>query len=65
MIKKTFTADGFKAPSNTAANTTATNTANNNTFGEKKLVFENNTPFINCTLKINDVKIDNAEDLDV
>ena len=39
--------------------------ANNNTFGEKKLVFKNNAPFINCTSKINGVKIDNAEDLDV
>ena len=31
----------------------------------KKLVFKNNAPFINCTSKINGVKIDNAEDLDV
>ena len=29
------------------------------------MVFKNNAPFINCTLKINGVKIDNAEDLDV
>ena len=63
--KKTFTADDFEAPNNTAANVTATNTANNNAFGEKKLVFKNNTPFINCISKINSVKIDNAEDLDV
>ena len=27
--------------------------------------FKNNVPFINCILKINGVKIDNAEDLDV
>ena len=60
-----FTADDFEAPNNTAANATATNNANNNMFGEKKLVFKNNAPFINCTLKINGVKIDNAEDLDV
>ena len=33
--KKTFTADDFEAPNNTAANATATNTANNNAFGEK------------------------------
>ena len=33
--KKTFTADDFEAPNNTAANTTATNNANNNAFGEK------------------------------
>ena len=38
--KKTFTADDFEAPNNTAANATATNTANNNAFGEKKLVFK-------------------------
>ena len=60
--KKTFTADDFEAPNNTAANATATNTANNNAFGEKKLVFKNNAPFINCISKINGVKIDNAED---
>ena len=63
--KKTFTADDFEAPNNTAAYGTATNTANDNAFGEKKLVFENNAPFINCISKINGVKIDNAEDLDV
>ena len=63
--KKTFTANDFEAPNNTAANATATNTANDNAFGEKKLVFENNAPFINCISKINGVKIDNAEDLDV
>ena len=63
--KNTFTADDSEAPNNTAANATATNTANDNAFGEKKLVFKNNTPFIICTLKINGVKIDNAEDLDV
>ena len=32
---------------------------------KKKLVFKNNAPFINCFSKINGVKIDNAEDLDV
>ena len=31
----------------------------------KKKVFKNNAPFINCISKINGVKIDNAEDLDV
>ena len=65
VTKKIFTADDFEAPNNTAANATATNNANNNGFGEKKLVFKNNYPFMNCTSKINDVKIDNAEDLDV
>ena len=29
------------------------------------MVFKNNEPFINCISKINSVKIDNAEDLDV
>ena len=48
VTKKTFTANDFEAPNNTAANVTATNTANNNVFGEKKLVFKNNAPFINC-----------------
>ena len=32
---------------------------------KKKLVFKNNSPFNNCTLKINGIKTDNAEDLDV
>ena len=31
----------------------------------ENLVFINNAPFINCILKINGVKIDNGEDLDV
>ena len=55
LIKKTLTADDFEAPNNTAANAV----------WWKKLVFKNNAPFINCPLKINGVKIDNAEDLDV
>ena len=29
------------------------------------MVFKNNVPFINCVSKIKDVKISNAEDLDV
>ena len=29
------------------------------------MIFKSNAPFINCTSKINDLKIDNAEDLDV
>ena len=33
--------------------------------GNKKVIFKNNAPFINCISKINGVKIDNAEDLDV
>ena len=63
--KKTFTADDSEAPNITAANATAANTANNNAFGERNSVFKNNPPFINCISKINGVKIDNAEDLDV
>ena len=31
----------------------------------KATAFKNNAPFINYTSKINGVKIDNAEDLDV
>ena len=65
VTKKTFTANNFDAPNNTTAIVTATNNANNNAFGEKKLVFKNNAPFINCVSKINGGKIDNAEDLDV
>ena len=65
VTKKTFTADDIDAPNNTAANVNATNIANNNVFGDKKLAFKNNAPFINCISKINGVKIDNAEDLDV
>ena len=53
------------ANSNKLLQLTTTNNANNNAFGEKKLVFKNNAPFINCISKINGTKIDNAEDLDV
>ena len=59
VTKKIFTAHDFEAPNNTVAN------ANNNAFGEKKWIFKNNAPFINCILKTNGVKIDNAEYLDV
>ena len=39
---------------------------NNNANKRKKnLAFKNNAPFINCITKINGVKIDNAEELDV
>ena len=65
VTKKTFTADDINAPNNTAVNVIATNTPNNNAFGDKKLVFKNNAPFINCISNINGVKIDNADDLDV
>ena len=63
--KKTFTDDDFEVPNNTAANATATNTANDDAFGEKTQVFKNNAPFINCITKVNGIKIDNAEDLDI
>ena len=65
VTKKTFTANDFEAQNNTVANANATNTANDNAFREKKLVFKNNAPFINCVSKITGVKIDNAENLDV
>ena len=64
LTKKTFTADDIDPPNKTAANVNAINNANNNAFGNKKLAFKNNAPFINCILKISGVKIDNAEDLD-
>ena len=52
VTKKTFTADDIDAPNNIADNATATNNANNNELGDKKLVFKNNAPFINCILVI-------------
>ena len=61
LVKQTFTANDFEAPNNTEA----INNANNNAFGEKKKVFKNNAPFINCISKINGTNIDNAEGLDV
>ena len=48
VTKKTFTTGGFEAPNNTVADVNVTNTANDNVFGEKKLVFKNNAPVINC-----------------
>ena len=48
VAKKLFTADDFEAPNNSEANANATNTAIDIAFGEKKLVFKNNAPFINC-----------------
>ena len=44
---------------------TITVTNPNNAKRNKAVTFKNNTPFINCILKLNVVKIDNAEDLDV
>ena len=37
----------------------------NNAKRNKAVTFKNNAPFINCISKVNGVKIDNAEDLDV
>ena len=37
----------------------------NNANRNKAVTFKNNAPFINCISKINDIKIDNAEDLDL
>ena len=37
----------------------------NNAKRNKSVAFKNNAPFIYCISKINDAKIDNAEDLDV
>ena len=38
---------------------------NNPNKRNKNLAFKNSAPFINCISKINGVKIDNVEDLDV
>ena len=37
----------------------------NNAKINKAVTFKNNVPFVNCISKINGVKTDNAEDLDV
>ena len=37
----------------------------NNAKRNRSVGFKNNAPFINCISKINSVKIDNAEDIDV
>ena len=65
VVKKVFTAADFERLYNINVNAINTNNANNNAFGEKKLVFKNDAPFINCISKINGIKIYNAEDLDV
>ena len=65
LLLKKHDIDDIEAPNNTEANANATDTANDNAFDEKKLAFKNNAPFINCISKINGVRIDNAEDLDV
>ena len=44
---------------------TITVTKPDNAKGNKKITFKNNAPFMNCISKINAIKIDNAEDLNV
>ena len=44
---------------------TITVTNPNNAKRNKSVVFKNNAPFTNCITKINSIKIDNTEDLDV
>ena len=44
---------------------TITVTNPDNAKRNKAVAFKNNAPFINCISKINGIKIDNAEDLDV
>ena len=63
--KKIFIAADFERPHNVNLNAINTYIANNNVFGKKKLVFKKNAPFINSISKINGMKVDNAEDLDV
>ena len=63
--------DGSRAEQITAARnaakTATINGANNNLTRNliKGISFRNNAPFTNCILKINNVLIDDAEDLDV
>ena len=57
--KKTYTLNDFEDPNNTEAIVTASNNANNNAFNEKKLIFKNKAPFINCITKINGIITDN------
>ena len=44
---------------------TITVTNPNNAKRNKAVALKNNAPFINCITKVNGIKIDNAEDLDV
>ena len=50
---------------NIVAKGTINATNPNNAKKNKAVAFKNNAPFINCISKINGIKIDNAEDLDV
>ena len=66
VAKKILTAADFETPHNTNLNAINTNNANNIAFGEKNQFLKiMHNLFQNCISKINGVKIDNAEDLDV
>ena len=47
----------------TAPNTAAANADANN--GNKKVIFKNCTPIINCTSEISNTQVDNAKDIDI
>ena len=51
------------AKGNITVNNTASAAAANNT--NKKVIFKNCAPFINCVSKINNIQIDNAEYIDI
>ena len=65
VTKKAFTADDFERPNNTEANANATNNVNNNASNEKKLIFKNNAPFINCISKFNGILVNSGTDNDI
>ena len=54
-----FFAKGTITVSNTAAADANANNAN------KKIIFKNCTPFINCISEINNSQVDNAKDIDI
>ena len=54
--KKSFTANDFHEPNNTADNATATNTANDNAFGEKNLGFKNSAHLSTAFQKLMEYK---------
>ena len=54
-----FFAKGAITVSNTAAADANANNAN------KKIIFKNCTPFINCISEINNSQVDNAKDIDI
>ena len=64
LLIKTFIANDYNAPNNTAANVTAANTENDNAL-VKKVGFWKRCSIYQLHFKINGVPIDNAEDLDL